>query len=181
MVGDRGFGLVLARVRYRVGQGLTYLRAPRSDMLDARLRELLRPTEFELISRLSRADRAHHLEVHARLLERGCSDRDLLEAALLHDVGKVELDTRVGLIDRSLAVLIGVASPRLLKVLARPDGRRWRRGFFLVLHHPEAGAWLAYGAGCNERVCWLIAHHHDFEPSDAELKLLQWADDGGAR
>ncbi len=166
------------RVTYRVGQGITYLRPRRAEIIDQRLHERLTSAEFALLSRLPLADRAHHLTVYESLVRYGCHDRDLLKAALLHDVGKADGTLRVNLVHRSVAVILRQFVPRLFKRLASPDAMRWRHALFLVEAHPEIGADLARRAGCGDRVCWIIAHHHDEASYDEGLELLRRADDG---
>lgn len=170
--------LVVARIKYRVGQGLGYLRPRRPASVDESLRALLQPAEFGLLRGLSTADRAHHLSVYRRLVRHGVSDRELLTAALLHDVGKASGNMKVGLVHRTVAVIVASVAPNAVRKIADPDGRRWRRIFWLIIAHPERGASMARSIGCSERVCWLIAHHHDFSQSDKCLALLQRADEG---
>ncbi len=173
---DRVFSF--ARGRYRIAQGLSYLLPRTMTQTDARLRDLLRPSEFALVYRLAPADRRHHLSVHDRLVRSGCVDRDLLTAALLHDVGKFDGDARVGLIHRTVAVLLDAVSPSLLKSVSSANGARWRRALYLTRAHPEVGSRLVHAAGCSEVVGWLIAHHHDLSPTDERIVQLQRADDG---
>jgi putative nucleotidyltransferase with HDIG domain len=166
----------------RFAQGLSYLMPRRSGRIDAELRQLLAPAEFDLVARLSVSDRAHVLAVHQRLVQSGGRDADLLRAALLHDVGKADAGARVGLAHRTLAVLLKATAPTLFSWLASPHGSGWRRPFQLVTEHPEVGARKARDVGCNERVCWLIEHHHDAGVGDdAELLALQRADEGWGR
>jgi putative nucleotidyltransferase with HDIG domain len=166
----------------RIAQGLSYLAPKRSDRIDTELRHLLSPAESELVARLSVSDRAHVLAVYQRLVQRGYRDADLLKAALLHDVGKADEDARVGLLHRTIAVLLNATVPAILSWLATPNGLSWRRPFHLVIEHPTLGAQKARDGGCNERVCWLIEHHHDAEvEGDAGLLALQQADEGWGR
>ncbi len=171
----------MARVGYRISQGLAYLRPRRAERVDARLRALLTQTEFDLLRHLSLPDREHHLTVYERLARHGCGDADLLKAALLHDTGKADGGTRVGLWDRTLAVILSTAGPGMLERLGNAEGRRWRRSLHLAATHARRGAVLARNIGCNDRVCWLIAHHHDHGIDDKDLALLQRADDGQLR
>ena len=170
---------IIARATGRVAQGVRYLAPRRAAALDAELQRLLRPAEFELVRKLAVADRAHLLAVHQKLQRLGCADRDVLVAGLLHDIGKVDGDVRVGLVHRTVAVLLRGSSPMILDRLAKSGTERWQHAFQLVNSHPIRGAQLARDAGCNERVCWLIEHHHDASADgDAGLRLLQQADEG---
>ncbi|HVB65319.1 MAG TPA: HD domain-containing protein [Nitrolancea sp.] len=168
-----------ARASGRIAQGVGYLAPRRAAAIDAELQRLLNAAEFELVRPLTVADRAHLLAVYQRLQRLGCRDADVFTAGLLHDVGKVDGDVRVGLVHRTVAVLLGAISPKLIDRLARSEGGRWRRPFQLVNMHPRRGARLARDVGCNQRVCWLIEHHHDTSvKGDAGLWLLQQADGG---
>lgn len=165
------------RIVYRVSQFVAHLN-PRSEFVDHELARLLTPEQFALVRRLPRSDRAHLLSVRRRLEARS-SDPDLLLAALLHDVGKVDRRGRVYLVHRVAVVLLGHWWPHHLDRLAMPSRRTWRHGFYLAREHPRLGADLARSASCNERVCWLIARHADRAVVDAELRMLQEADGEG--
>jgi hypothetical protein len=67
---------------------------------------------------MSNADQQHSLRVCRGLQARGCTEQDLLAAALLHDVGKAE--GRVPFWTRPVIVLGKHLTPRLLERLARP-------------------------------------------------------------
>ena len=169
----------IARAVGRIAQGVGYLAPRRAAAIDAELQRLLNAAEFELVRPLAVADRAHLLAVYQRLQRLGCRDGDVFTAGLLHDVGKVDGDVRVGLVHRTVAVLLGAISPKLLDRLARSEAGHWRRSFQLVNMHPRRGAQLARDAECSQRVCWLIEHHHDASADgDAGLRLLQQADEG---
>jgi hypothetical protein len=166
------------RAAGRIIQGLSYLVPRRAERIDAELCRLLTPAEFDLASRLSVFDRAHLLAVYQRLVKAGWRDAELLKVALLHDIGKADGRARVGLMHRTIAVLLRASSPRLLSRLASNGSGRWRP-FQLVIEHPMLGAAQARDVGCSERVCWLIEHHHDADVgNDAGLLALQRADEG---
>ena len=138
------------------------------------VKALLRPEELGLFCDMSRSALRHGLQVHRHLIRQGAVDRDLLVAALLHDVGK----RRVTLAHRVTAVLLEAAMPRLLDRLALPQGPRWRQGFHEHRHHAEIGAELARGAGCHSRVVYLIQHHHEDGRQDPPgLAALRAADE----
>jgi len=173
---------LVGRAAGRVVQGFSYLAPKRAARIDGELLRLLNSAEFDLVSRLSVSDRAHLLAVHQRLAHDGCGDEDVLKAALLHDVGKADCGARVGLVHRTIAVLLRAISSKLLSRLETSNGSGWRRPFQLVSEHPALGARKARDAGCSERVCWLIEHHHDADVrNDAGLLALQRADEGWGR
>jgi hypothetical protein len=168
-----------ARIRYRVGQGWGAL-AGRVDP-DQRAAAMiwLPPAARSAFAALPRADQRHHLAVFGRLWARGCRDADLLAAALLHDIGKVDGRRRVWLWQRTTVVLLR-RWPALLDRLSALPAPAWRYGFYLLAHHPALGAAQAARLGCSSRAVALIAAHaaHQSPASeDPDLALLQAADD----
>jgi hypothetical protein len=169
-----------SRVRYRISQFARQVVPRRMAPIDHALRAQLSDAEWALVERLTPGDRAHLLDVRRRLEVMGCGDADVLKAALLHDVGKVDDRGRVYLAHRVAVVLLRRWAPWALPVLARPNGRRWCHGLYLAVTHPGVGAEFARRAGCNSRVCWLIAHHHDASADgDAGLAMLRAVDGKG--
>ncbi len=133
---------------------------------------LLSPAQIDTFLALPSSDQAHLLRVYERLRQQAVTDRDLLVAALLHDIGKVTSFGRVRLADRVALVLL---RPVAVRVATLP-APAWRRGLAIAVHHAALGADQAAALGCSERTCWLIRHHHDAEPTDPDLSLLQAAD-----
>lgn len=112
------------------------------------------------------ADQRHGLAA-ARYVSRAAPDRrDLIRAALLHDVGKRH--ARLGLIGRSLA-----GAARMLGVPAR--GR-----FRVYLDHGPIGADELGRAGAEPVVVTFTRHHHDEERppqlADRDWRVLHAAD-----
>lgn len=166
------------RTRYRTTQFLRYLHWRGGGEVDAALKSLLSPAEWELARRMPLADRRHALAVHSALVQSGHDDPDLLAAALLHDAGKQDEYGRVSVVHRVVKVLLHAGSPRLLERVASKRSGWLRHGLYLAVHHPSIGAALARGAGASERTCWLIAHHHDDTISDdADLDVLRLVDE----
>lgn len=167
----------ITQARYRITQGVRHLTDREVPSIDATLRELLTPEQWNLVSRLAPADRAHLLRVHQAMIQKGVTDQNLLLAGLLHDVGKADDRGRVTLFHRTLTVLTGSLSRSLLHRTARRNGGWIAHGMYLALHHPALGAELVRKTGASERTCWFIAHHDDGTiPEDCSLRVLQAID-----
>lgn len=138
-------------------------------------RERLSAAAYALFAQMAPYDRAHTLRVFRWLLQRGVKDPALLEAGLLHDLGKSAGEERIPLLYRGPIALAG-RHPRLWVWLSRERPRGdLRRPFFLYARHAAQGAALAQAAGCAPAVIALIAAHHD-EKAPGPVLLLQEAD-----
>jgi hypothetical protein len=129
-----------------------------------------------LFQSMSRADQQHALRVCRGLVARGCSDADMLAAALLHDVGKA--GGRVPFWTRPVIVLGKRCAPRLLARLAaypRAGQPRWRRSLGYAWWHAEIGADLAAEAGLSKLAVLYIRTHHQANGPAAELHLIDEA------
>lgn len=122
-------------------------------------------------------DRAHACRV-ALALPDG-ANRDLVAAALLHDVGKADGTYQARIPDRIARVVLARVAPPVLRRLAAPPATGWRTGLVLAVHHPALGAARARYLGCTPRTVWLIAHHEDARAAadDPELAVLLATDD----
>jgi putative nucleotidyltransferase with HDIG domain len=126
----------------------------------------------ELFQAMPRYDQQHALKVVDTLARQGHSERDLLAAALLHDVGKsVTPGTRLRLWHRVTVVLIHVSWPSLLERLARDEPGSWRWPFYVQLHHAGIGAEAARRAGCSATTVDLI-HGHEQAQDQTRYPLL---------
>jgi hypothetical protein len=153
----------------------------------AEIESLLTPAQKALFERMERSDQRHSLDVYYTLRRAGHNDRELLQAALLHDAGKTVLAgdkpisargplQRLTVWHRTLVVLLPGIAPGLLARLA-VDGRGWKRPFAVHMQHAQASADLAAQAGSTPKVVALIRRHHEPEPDDTRLALLRWADE----
>ncbi len=162
----------MPRWRSRIQEGLVAL-WPRREPDEAQVLSFwLTEAQRQAFLDLPAHDRGHLVRVARTIAHRAPTNTDLIVAGLLHDLGKADNGHHVRLFDRVANVLIGRASPRLLRWLARPNAPWWRAGLTLVVHHPEIGAERAARLGCSERVVWLIKHHEDSFIDDPELRLL---------
>ncbi len=166
---------------YRVRQFWWALCARRPEGAQSTLAAILSAEQLALFRRMSAADQRHSLDVYRSLLAAGYTNRDLLVAALLHDVGKAE--GRLRLWHRVAVVLLRKLWPTMLERLGRDGAQDWRAGFVIHRRHPELGAELARAAGCSPLTVFLIRHHQDtitddlVEPEEARLlAALQQAD-----
>src|SRR2546421_13075038 len=114
----------LYSVGYRLGQVRQQLGfvAPLSTGEYAEVTQWLPAAALTLFQTMSAADQRHSLRVCRGLQARGCMDKDMLAAALLHDVGKA--GGRVPFWTRPVIVLGKMCAPRLLsRVVVDPrDG-----------------------------------------------------------
>ena len=125
-----------------------------------------------LFKTMSPADQRHSLRVCRGLQAHGCTDRDMLAAALLHDVGKAQ--GRVPFWTRPAIVLGKKLAPRFLSRLTVYPHEgislpRWRRSLSYAWHHAEVGAELAAAAGLSQRAVLYIRTHHQPHGPAAEL------------
>lgn len=113
-----------------------------------------------------------HTAATARwLLTRRHTDRDLIAAALLHDIGKGE-QRRLDRAAFVTACYVGLATR-----LAASDSRlAIRRALDRTLAHSETAAGMLANAGASERVIALTRLHHAPPRGDRVLALLQQAD-----
>ena len=163
---------------YRLGQVYQQLgfAAPLSAEERAEVAGLLPQAAFSLFARMSSADQRHSLRVCQGLRARGQNGRDILTAALLHDVGKAA--GRVPFWTRPLIVIGKSCAPRLLTRLTVYPVERgrvsgWRCALSYAWWHAEVGADLAADAGLSERaVHYIRMHHRPDSPELAELHLV---------
>ncbi len=164
---------------YRVRQFVSALRASRLSTQERTfVNQYLSPAQQVLFERMSVQDQSHAVAVARALYQQGWRDVALLQAALLHDIGKA--DSGLSLWHRVLIVLLHAIWPAGLTWLAQEDGG-WRRPFYRHVHHPQIGARLAAEAGSSPSVVTFIAAHQTpvngrLDPIEAPLIALQAAD-----
>ena len=168
-----------AAIRYRVAQFFRALTARVDEQdLNAAL-HILPPPARTLFRRQARQDQRHALDVYHALQRAGHTQKDLLAAALLHDVGKA--DTRHPAWLRAIIVLLKRFAPRLWDQLSQGAPRGWRRTFIMHAQHAARGAQSAQAAGCSARTVDLIARHEEHHPvketpTDQLLEILKTFD-----
>lgn len=142
---------------------------------------MLSDAEFKLFLSFDQGEQWHSYQVMYTLQKAGHIQRELLQAALLHDVGKTRSPLSVW--DRALIVVLKKLMPEKTAVWGQHAAEGWKRPFVVKAQHPEWGASMAETAGSSELVVNLIRRHQDVLPEmvysqeDKLLRLLQWADD----
>lgn len=170
-----------SRAFYRIRQLWQTLFAKPSPELLQQTQRLLPPALFELFCAMPLSEQAHALEVYQRLCRNGSTDKELLTAALLHDVGKKRHPLRIW--ERVLVVLVQHFAPDTAKSWGAGEMYGLKRSLVVAAKHPAWGADMAAEYGASARVAELIRRHHEeihqVEKSATEqlLALLQAADD----
>src|SRR5438874_7077470 len=161
---------------WQVRQQLGFV-APLSAKERLEVARWLPASALPLFNSMSAADQRHSLRVCQGLQARGCTDPDLLAAALLHDVGKAQ--GRVPFWTRPAIVLGKRFAPRLLERLALPPSGfekrhapRWQRSLSYAWWHADVGADLAAAAGLSEQAVLYIRIHHQAHGPVATLHAV---------
>ncbi len=119
----------------------------------------LSPSQLALFKRMSLYDQEHAVDVLNRLRRQGWRDAELMQAALLHDVGKAFVGANLW--KRVAHVLLWAA---------RSDDLP-RNGY---ARHAEIGAEAAHRAGSSPDVVALIRRHHAPLPLPPRNRLDDW-------
>jgi hypothetical protein len=166
-------------IRYRVGQFFRALTARVSREEVGQATRILTPEAQALFRRQATQDQRHALDMYHALCRAGHTNRDLLAAALLHDVGKAA--ARISLWHRAIIVLLKRFAPRLWDRLSQGRAQWWNRLFVTHARHPEVGACWAQEAGCSPLTVALMRRHQERVSNceteeDRLLAALQAAD-----
>ena len=172
-------GSAARRVWYRLWQGTRYFVERPSAEDEALAAEVLSPPLLELYNRMAPRDRAHAARVCRALRRWGVEERTVLQAALLHDVGKAG---GVPWIARVVYVLLRRWAPACVARLERSERPpALLRPLVRLARHPAIGAELAAQAGAPADVVSLIGGHQDGSGVPPRLmpalRLLQRADE----
>ncbi|MCY3832280.1 MAG: HD domain-containing protein [Chloroflexi bacterium] len=145
----------------RVSQGLSALlafaSAPEFDLA----RRHLSSCEFAAFRKLSRAEQLHSLAVLRQALKsEAAASKELVAAALLHDVGKARHP--LALWQKTLAVLLDALAPAFCSKLSEAEEIRfWRAPFIVRRRHPRWGGEILRRCNSSAAVIWLVEHHQD--------------------
>lgn len=169
----------------RIKQFVAAVSARITDEDQAYIKCFLRPEEQQLFWQMNLPEQRHALDV-AYTAEKlaagrgGIDHRCLIQAALLHDVGKVRGD--ISIPDKVMTVLADGFCPRIAKRLSK-EGRgnrlsNMRHAMYVYYRHAQRGADMLDACGAEPRLVeWVRRHHEPPFPTDAaELELLKAAD-----
>lgn len=181
--------MIVGRIGYRLRQFWSALYAGPSGGDLEKISSLLTPAQMALFRQMHRSEQAHSIQVMRAVSQtsHGIPDeprRDLLRAALLHDVGKNRFPVRIW--ERAVIVLCKAFFPgqvgRWGEDTTGGGTLGWRRAFVVAQQHASWGAQMAEEAGASPLAVALIRRHQDGPPSpgrdieDRLLLLLQAAD-----
>ncbi len=178
--------MILQKAFLRVRQ---FVRSTRAWPLDAPelayLQSVLTPAQFSLFKALPFYEQRHALNVCRTLTGAGFGyDLELLQASLLHDLGK--FDPATGAAIPVWVKVVNVAAGKIAGPLYRNWRTRqsqvrpgdWRYYFWLQAAHEARGAALAREAGGGPRVAALIGEGKQLQrQGDRAALALEWADD----
>jgi hypothetical protein len=174
---------VKSRWVYRSRQFFGALFGRVSDAEMAEARRVLGTGLYAMFAGLPQQYRRHGLTVYRRVVEMGCEDLAVQQAALLHDAGKYDpISGRYVTIFHRVSVVLLEALPGgkpLLRRLSRSGRRRdfVLYPFYLSRCHPTLGAKLAARHGASDEVVVLIAGHHRRSGQSSQMLMLQTADE----
>ena len=151
---------------------------PASDDIE-RIRSILTPVQMDLFARMQNSEQVHAITVLEKIIAQADYphqeiDRDLMVAALLHDVGKSLYPLKSW--ERALIVIVKALFPAKAKGWGSGPLTMWRKAFVVAEQHPAWGGQLAAQAGASSRVVELIRHHQNLFPTievDLDIGLLQ--------
>lgn len=140
------------------------------------LRQRLNPAQQELFLALPIYEQRHAFSVCQTLAHAGFGyDFELLQAALLHDLGKRDPLTgyTISIWLKALNVILVrlIGNRGLTRLSSANLKHRWRYRIWLQITHEARSAELAQKAGSSLRVVTLVSKKPIADP------LLEWADD----
>jgi hypothetical protein len=156
---------------YRVQQFMRTIGGPKQPPDLGECAGLLNAQQAALFSSMALVDQYHCLAVARALAAQGFSDPELLQAALIHDVGKSV--TPIAVWERVAHVLLLRIAPGMVGRLGSSRPGWPGHGLFILARHMPLGADLALRAGFSPAVVALVRGEGDAALHDA----LRRADD----
>lgn len=169
------------RPAYRIQQFKLAIHPPAQMVETARVSPYLSPAQLALFRQLQRSEQWHACRMLDKLLDLGESNRELLTAALLHDIGKILYPLHTW--ERVLIVVMKRTFPRLVKEWGKGSPQGLEKPFVVACQHARWGADLAEKAGASAVTVELVRRHegdvHLQEAGELErlIRLLRQVDD----
>jgi hypothetical protein len=138
------------------------------------LNEYLTPALRRLFFDMSVNDQRHALNVFYQLRAAGHENMHLLQAALLHDVGKCR--AKAGVFTRVAMVLLARIDRRLIGRIGKERSAGWRGTLFVYPRHAQFGAEMVQRAGGSGELVQLIRNHGSPD-ADGLARALHEADE----
>jgi hypothetical protein len=172
---------MMHRNLHRAGQFWRYLSTlalPPADEAD--VDRVLSPALAALFRQMIPGEQAHSLRVMRWLIAHQHTQPELLQAALLHDVGKV--CAPLNIFERVVTVFGHKLFPKQSSRWAQRQPQGWSKAFVVARHHADWGADMVARAGAAPLTVNLIRRHQTrvtrlLTPEDELLRWLQRADD----
>lgn len=159
------------QIRYRIWQTFQAMTARWRPVEDELAASVLPTPLFALFLSMSRNDRQHHLRVYKSLIGQGHNHPALLQAALLHDVGKTRY--RFNVLDRIWVAIIKTLFPQQFERWGSGEAKGWQRAIVISAQHPHWGAEMVASAGGDPLAVELIKHHQDSITADMTTELRE--------
>ena len=172
---------IRSRLSYRIRQFKQALLPPSGSVATAQVSSHLTPPQLALFRQLQPSEQWHAYTVMQRLKQSRHENRDLLTAALLHDIGKIFYP--LNLWERVLIVLGRRFLPGRFKRWGQEPPVGFYKAFAVSARHAQWGADLADRAGASQLTVALIREHEESctEKTSTRLgrylQMLQQADD----
>jgi len=158
---------------YRIKQFYWCITAKLDDEDIKFVNKYLNEEERKLFSMLIEYEQKHSIKVTRDVIKecekRNIESKELIKAALLHDIGKIT--NRLTIIDKSAIVLLDKFTKGKLK---KAKGIKKIEVYY---NHGEKGVKLLMPYGYDERLLYLIKNHHNnLIAGDIELDILRKCD-----
>jgi putative nucleotidyltransferase with HDIG domain len=112
---------------------------------------------MDLFLKLQPNEQAHSLRIYRQLYQKNSTEKDLLVAALLHDVGKTAYPLHPW--ERAWIVIGKATLPSKMAEWGQAEPRGWKRPFVIAEQHAGWGAEMAANAGASTTSVNLIRRH----------------------
>ncbi len=118
-----------------------------------------------LFYQMTRDEQAHSIRVCRRLIAEGESESDLLAAALLHDIGKINYPLKLW--ERVWVVLWSMIKNNRNRTNWQVPWKEinqhpwWKRALIVAENHAEWGSQILQDYHANPRIIWLVRYHQE--------------------